>query len=410
MISAEEAKNIVLNQQLTQKIEQINIEDSLGRILAENILADRAMPPFDRVTMDGIAINFKDIENGIDVWKVVKTQFAGEIACSISAPGECIEVMTGTVLPIGCDTVVRYEDLDEIISKSMERHFKLNVNQIKPGQNIHIKGSDKKEGDVVLHASQIIAPTDLAMLATVGKETLLVYQKISVAIITTGDELTSINVKPNDYQIRASNHMLIAAALSEMGIDPIKYIMNDNLKELQALLEKCLLHFDVIVLTGAVSKGKADFIPAILEKLKVNKLFHGVAQRPAKPFWFGKKSQCVVFAMPGNPVSAAVCTYVYLLPFIQKQLGIKTLQLKVNVTDEVSFKPPLTYFMQARVSQNEEGKLIAQAFAGNGSGDLTNLSEINAFVVLPQHEEKFNSRQLYDAYLTRNIIYLLSPP
>jgi molybdopterin molybdotransferase len=207
---------------------------------------------------------------------------------------------------------------------------------------------------------------------------------------------------PNDYQIRASNHIMISAAMSELGIDSVKYLMRDDLSQLQDLLEKSLVQYDVIVLTGAVSKGKADFIPSILNKLKVHQLFHGVAQRPAKPFWFGRKEQCVVFAMPGNPVSAAVCTYVYLLPFLKSNMSLNQINHKVNVTEEIYFKPSLTYFIQSQVHQTEDGQLVAKPFPGNGSGDLTNLSEINAFVVLPQEDEKFSADKLYDVYFTRN--------
>jgi molybdopterin molybdotransferase len=405
MISVEEAKNIVMKQQFIPKIENINIDDCMGRILAEDILADRPMPPFDRVTMDGIAINYRDIENGIRNWKVIKIQYAGESASAISAAGECIEVMTGAVLPIGCDTIIRYEDLERMTNENQENHFKLLESTVKLRQNIHAKGSDKKEGEIVLKNAQVIGATDLALLATVGRLKVLVQKKVKVVVIATGDELTQINVAPNEFQIRASNQKMIAAALNELGIECVTYLMRDDLNELEELLEKCILQYDIIVLTGAVSKGKADFIPFILNKLKVNQLFHGVAQRPAKPFWFGRKENCIVFAMPGNPVSAAVCTYVYLIPFLKKTMGIKSIQHKVNVMELVNFKPSLTYFMQAKVSQNEAGKLEAIPNVGNGSGDLTNLSEINAFVALPADEEKFVSNKLYEVYFTRNIIY-----
>lgn len=405
MISVEEAKNIVMKQQFIPKIENINIDDCMGRILAEDILADRSMPPFDRVTMDGIAINYNDIENGIRNWKVIKIQYAGESASAISAAGECIEVMTGAVLPIGCDTIIRYEDLERMTNENQENHFKLLESTVKLRQNIHAKGSDKKEGEIVLKNAQVIGATDLALLATVGRQTVLVQKKVKVVVIVTGDELTQINASPNEFQIRASNQKMIAAALNEHGIECVTYLMRDDLNELEELLEKCILQYDIIVLTGAVSKGKADFIPFILNKLKVNQLFHGVAQRPAKPFWFGRKENCIVFAMPGNPVSAAVCTYVYLIPFLKKTMGLKSIQHKVNVMELVNFKPSLTYFMQAKVSQNEAGKLEAIPNVGNGSGDLTNLSEINAFVALPAEEEKFVSNKLYEVYFTRNIIY-----
>ena len=405
MISAAEAKKIVMSQPLALKFETINVDICLGRKLAEDILADRAMPPFNRVTMDGIAINYCDIENGICTWKVVKTQFAGENASSIYTEGTCVEIMTGAVLPLGCDTIISYEDLELDANDSSNKHFKLIASIIKKGQNIHTKGSDKAAGDLVLKANQIIAPADIAMLATVGKHSILVYKKISVAIIATGDELTGIDTLPNDYQIRASNHNMIAGALNELGVESVKYLMMDDLIKLQDLLEKSLEKFDVIVLTGAVSKGKADFLPSILNKLNVNQLFHGVAQRPAKPFWFGRTAQCIVFAMPGNPVSAAVCTYVYLLPFIKLKMSLNQINYKVNVSEETYFKSSLTYFMQAKVHQTIEGQLVAKPYPGNGSGDLTNLCEINAFVELPQEDEKFTTNKLYDVYFTRNTIF-----
>jgi molybdopterin molybdotransferase len=405
MISVAEAKKIVMSQRIPLKVETVNIEVCLGRKLAEDVLADRAMPPFDRVTMDGIAINFSDIEKGIRKWKVVKIQYAGESASAISVEGECVEIMTGAVLPLGCDTIIRYEDLELVANESDEKHFKLLDVIVKKGQNIHTTGSDKAQGDIVLKANQILAPADMALLATVGKRSIMVYKKMSVVIIATGDELTGVGSLPNDYQIRASNHIMISAALNELGIESVTYLLRDDLSQLQDLLEKSLLQYDVIVLTGAVSKGKADFIPSILNKLKVNQLFHGVAQRPAKPFWFGRKEQCIVFAMPGNPVSAAVCSYVYLLPFIKKQLGLKSIHHQVHICEEVFFKPALTYFMQAQVGQTEDGKLVAKPYPGNGSGDLTNLSEVNAFVALPPEDEKFTTNKLYDVYFIRNIIF-----
>lgn len=405
MISVEEAKQIVFHQQLKKDFENIDIGACLGRLLAESISADRNMPPYDRVTMDGIAICYKDIERGITSWSLTATQYAGEAPAQLNTPGECIEVMTGAVLPVGCDTVIRYEDLKLVIGEKGEKQFQLIEAIIKFGQNIHYAGSDKKQGDLLLEVGHQIGATDIALLATVGKKTVKVYRQPSVVVISTGDELKQIEDTPEPFQIRASNHVMVEAALKDLGIVADKFLMRDDLEQLKKLLEKCLKQYDIIVLTGAVSKGKADFIPAILNELKVNKLFHGVAQRPAKPFWFGKKENCVVFAMPGNPVSAAVCIYVYLVPYLKKIAGIKTLKSMVRLSEEVSFKPLLTYFMQAKVSQNERGELIATPFHGNGSGDLTNLSYINAFVALPAELQHFETSNYYEAYFIRNFIY-----
>lgn len=405
MITVDEAKKILFNQHMLTRIDVLDYDKCVGYMLAEDIFADRAMPPFDRVTMDGIAINFADYEKGIRTWKVIKTQYAGEPAAVITEAGTCVEVMTGAVLPIGCNTIIRYEDL--IIKHNVhgEKEFQLADAVVKPGQNVHQEGSDKKSGEPVLKNRHIINATDIALLATVGKQQVSVYSKLKIVIIATGDELTPMNEVPDAFQLRASNHDMIAAAVKETGIEAHKFLMRDNLNELKALVEKCLQHYDIIVLTGAVSKGKADFIPEILTHLNVENLFHGVAQRPAKPFWFGKKDKRLVFAMPGNPVSAAVCTYVYLLPYIRQHMGYMPVKFKARVEGELFFKPALTYFMQAKVKRNDAGGFIAIPFQGNGSGDLTNLSEINAFVELPSEQENFAPDLLYDIYFTRNTIY-----
>jgi molybdopterin molybdotransferase len=405
MISVASAREIVFSQVLKSKIDSVDFDKSMGFVLAEDIVADRAMPPFNRVTMDGIAINYNDFEIGIKEWRVTKIQYAGEEASGIEEVGTCVEVMTGAVLPLRCDTVIRYEDLNEFINDKNEKCFAFIEKKILRGQNIHKLGSDKSKGDIVLKKGQKLAACDIALLASVGKMSVLVHQKINVAVIATGDELTKVEEFPNEYQIRASNQHLIAAALHEININCVKFLRRDDLSDLKELLEKCLKQYDVVVITGAVSKGKADFIPATLKSLKVAELFHGVEQRPAKPFWFGRKEQCLVFAMPGNPVSAALCTYVYLIPYLTELQGFQNVKHMTKVCSEVVFKPSLNYFMQAKVCQDEQGNLYANAFQGNGSGDLTNLAEINAFVELPANEEYFDKNKLYRVYFTRNIIY-----
>jgi molybdopterin molybdotransferase len=404
MITVNQAKEIVFNQRLNLATEIVELDECYGRKLGETIIADRDMPPFDRVSMDGIAINFADIENGCLNWLCVKTQYAGEAAVTLNQTGHCIEVMTGAVLPIGCDLVIRYEDLDYLPDENGNKIFSLKDVKLKKHQNIHKKGSDKVKNQNILLKGQLLNATDIALLATVGRTNVLVYKKIRVAVIATGDELRAVYEQPDDFQIRASNQLMIATALKELGVECDQFLIRDDLKSLREILKKCLIQFDIVVITGAVSKGKADFIPSILDELHVEKLFHGVAQRPAKPFWFGKKNQKLVFALPGNPVSAAVCLYVYLIPFLKIQIGYSNIILKSKINEEVIFKPNLTYFMQAKIETGEDKNLMAKPYQGNGSGDLTNLSEINAFIVLPMEEEKFETSKWYDVYFTRQFI------
>jgi molybdopterin molybdotransferase len=402
MITVEEASAIIKAQHISLATEIIAMKDALGRMLAENVYADRDMPPFNRVSMDGIAIRYYEYLNGRREWICDKIQYAGEAPVSLEHAHNCIEVMTGAVLPAGCDAVIRYEDLEHKQSATGDKVFSL-ISEvfIKQHQNIHAQGSDKAANACILTKGQSINATDMALLATVGKHQLSVFCKPRIAIIATGDELTAVETTPECFQIRASNPLMIGAALSEKGLEADRFIVRDEIAGLKQLLDQCMKQYQIVIITGAVSKGKADFIPPVLMQLKTEKLFHGVAQRPAKPFWFGRRANCLVFAMPGNPVSAAVCTYVYLLPFLSSIVGRSMIKYRCLVSEEVTFKPALTYFMQAKINQNEVGEYIATPFQGNGSGDLTNLSEINAFIVLPAGETHFSRQNNYEFYFTR---------
>jgi molybdopterin molybdotransferase len=207
---------------------------------------------------------------------------------------------------------------------------------------------------------------------------------------------------PKDYQIRVSNSLMIQAALANINITSKVFMCKDNPEKLTTLLANSLKKYELIIITGAVSMGKSDYIPAILNKLAVKNLFHGVQQRPAKPLWFGKSKQGnVVFAMPGNPVSAAVCTYVYLLPWLKK-LGTNNHTINyAKLTEEVIFKPELTYYLQVKISNNNQGELLATPITGNGSGDLTNLTKIDAFMELPSNKTTFSKDEVYPIFYIR---------
>src|SRR3569833_695699 len=299
MITVEEAEKIILTQAADYGAEIIPFEMAAGRVLAVNIKADRDLPPFNRVTMDGIAVNFDAIAAGISTFKIKATQAAGDEPVEIEEHDECIEIMTGAVLPLSAETIIRYEDLSLRAGLAT-----LVTHEIKRGLNIHYKGRDKIEIDVVASFGQLITPALLSMVASVGETELRVKKLPRVAVLSSGDELVDVGHKPEPHQIRRSNSYTVKAVLQQHHIDVATMHLPDDPEVIKKQLKNCLENYDVILLSGGISMGKFDYIPKALEDLGIGQLFYKVQQRPGKPFWFGKhpKGQ-LVFAFPGNPVA-----------------------------------------------------------------------------------------------------------
>lgn len=379
-ITVEEAESVILSKAATYGKESIRLLGAKGRVLAQNILADRDFPPFDRVTMDGIAINSKSFIAGQRVFEIEATQYAGDAAIKLRSQNACIEVMTGAILPIGTDSVVRYEDIELLENKA-----KIN-DDCKMVVNIHRKGSDRKTGELILAKGKTIKAGDLAVLATVGKAEVWVQKLPKVAIITSGDELIPVEDLPLVHQIRTSNVYAIHGLIVEYTSEITHFHLADNLQLSIEKLAELTKRFNILVISGGVSKGKKDHIPDALNAIGVQQHFHKVQQRPGKPFWFGTNENTAVFALPGNPVSSFMCAVRYLLPFLKKSIGQSAISQNFAVLDrDILFKPSLTYFAQVKV-YNENGIMKAEPLEGGGSGDLANLSESNAFLELPNSE------------------------
>ena len=393
MISVQEAENIILQQTINLHTEGVPLMQSLGRILAENLVADRNFPPFDRVTMDGIAINFEDFKKGLSTFWITGIQAAGKPQLTHGGEGTCLEVMTGAILPKGCDTVIRYEDL------TMENNrATLVIDTIVGQQNIHKKGVDREQNEVIILRGVKMTAAEIATAATLGKSTLQVVQLPKVAIISTGDELVEVHEMPLLHQIRRSNAYALAALLeSEFKMPTQLYHFNDDQNTITDGLKNILNEFEVVILSGAVSEGKYDFVPQVLDHLEVKKLFHKVAQRPGKPFWFGTHpTGRVIFALPGNPVSTFLCACRYIVPFFRKNLGLaETSFEKAVLSGKIVFKPDLTYFIPVKLQYTEGGVMEALPLAGQGSGDLANLNDADGFLELPQGRDVFEKGEAF---------------
>lgn len=390
MISFPDAFQKVLEHTLDLGNEQVALLQSTGRILAEDIEADRDFPPFDRSTKDGIAINFVGTEKGIDRFEVEGILNAGMAQQTLSSNANCFEIMTGAVLPKNADTIVMYEQTD--IDDGWAKIFKTP----KKGQNIHPQGSDKKAGAVLVEKGNTINAAVIGVLASVGQSEVLVKKLPRVCVISTGDELVEVSETPLPHQIRKSNTFSLTAALEKVGIVPSQLHLADDRQIIERELRKALANNDVLMLSGGVSKGRFDFIPDALETLGVEKVFHRVAQRPGKPFWFGvqETQKKVVFSFPGNPVSTFGSYHIYFLPWLANALGNEMEKHDVLLDEPVQSHPTLTLFLQVRTKW-QKGSLLATLVQGNGSGDLVSLAKADGFICIPAGETKFEKGNLF---------------
>jgi molybdopterin molybdotransferase len=390
MITTQQALQIILENTTDFGTEEIPFLNSLGRILKEDIVADRDFPPFNRVSMDGIAVQYNIFEKGTRKFSVENIQAAGAEQLEMKDNEGCLEVMTGAVLPNNTDSVIPYEQV------SIENGIAaINIDEIKFQQNVHRKGKDRKEGDVLIQKNTVISAAEIGVLATVGKAKVSVAKLPKVMIVSTGDELVEVAEKPLPHQIRKSNVYTLVALLKRLNIKAETTHIIDEKLLLKQKINSFLQEFDVLIFSGAVSKGKFDYLPEVLDELGVEKLFHKVKQRPGKPFWFGVKENVSVFAFPGNPVSTFVGCLKYFYPWYQKSVGMRFENLqKAILAEDFFFKPELTYFLQVKLT-NIDGKQMATPEMGNGSGDLANLADADAFLELPDDRNEFKKGEVF---------------
>ncbi len=386
MITVEEARTLVFNSVPNFGTETVFLMDAIGRVLQDTLIADRDFPPFNRVTMDGIAIRFADFAAGNRRFKIFAVGAAGQPQMHLSDSNTCVEIMTGAILPTGADTIIRYEDL-----QIEDEYALVKVEAIRDGQNVHRQGSDRPQGSELLRPGYQINAAAIGIAATIGKDQLSVSKLPKVMIISTGDELVDVNTQPLPHQIRKSNVFQLQAGCQSFGITADYQHLNDDLEEIKKMLKIILNEYDAVLLSGGVSKGKFDFLPEAMNQLGVQKLFHKIKQRPGKPFWFGQYPEgATVFAFPGNPVSSFMCAQVYFIPWLQKSIGLAQPEPKHAIlTAPIYFKPDLTYFAQVKINMNNTGELLATPMEGNGSGDLANLVEANAFLEVPRGSDVF---------------------
>ncbi len=356
------------------------LADSAGRTLRKPIMAERDSPPFDRVTMDGIA--FKSGDGTRRSYRIAGIQPAGTPPLSLASADECIEVMTGAVLPDGSDTIVPIEQVEMAQGKASIR----DGCEPQPGRYVHRRGSDARKGAILLDAGIRLGPPELAIAASAGLARLSVSRRLRVVVVSTGDELVDPGQPILDYQVRRSNSHGLAAALTLAGYAPASDLQLPDRKDvIEEALASALEGNDVLVISGGVSAGRFDHVPAVLASLRVRQVFHGIAQRPGRPMWFGVRAHGkTVFALPGNPVSVLVCLARYVIPALDLLSAAPARrQAKAVLACEFAFDAPLACFLPVALGYDSEGRAVADPRPTGGSGDFISLAATDGFIELP---------------------------
>lgn len=349
-----------------------------GRILREPIAADRAYPPMDKICMDGIAIRFGDYSAGTREFRVIGIGKAGEEPIRSAGDGTCSEVMTGAPCPSGYDCVIPIEQvvyLGDFANVLPER-------SVRPGQNVHRMGSDCAAGRFLLSEGQRLNAARIAIAASVGMTSLKVTRRPVIRVIATGDEIVGPGKGPMPWQLRQSNAPALAAMMSGFASVETQWVRDDP----DALRESIgwgLEGTDLFVLSGGVSAGKFDFVPAALESAGITRSFHKAAIRPGKPLWFGLTSDGrPVFGLPGNPVSFLICLRRFVLPLLHGMSGAAAplRASRIRLGSEVNALPGQTHFLPVQCMRANDGGSIAVPCPTNGSGDFCGLGNSDGFV------------------------------
>ena len=391
MISSNQASKLIKNNLRELKSRKINTMDSVGSILREDISAERNQPPFDRVTMDGIAINYSKTKIQC-FYPIQSTQFAGDKPTKLIKKNQCIEIMTGSVLPDNTNCVIPIEcvEIENQIAKIKDNYI------AKKWQFIHKEGTDHKIGSVVLKKGHRITPIDIALILSCGREKVLVSDIPKIRILSTGSELIPTGKKILPHQIRITNGPSMITMLKEQCFNDCEHFHLLDDRDLQKRkIKKYLNESDVLILSGGISMGKADFVEKILKELDVKCIFYKVKQRPGKPMWFGlgPKKQ-LVFALPGNPVSAITCCRHYVIPALRSMCGkIEENNEYVQMHIKIISKTKFTHFLPVKLKNLKNETRQALPIQTNTSGDFTSLSGTDGYIELRGDQEEFKKGQ-----------------
>ena len=394
MISVEEALQVILKSIQVLGLEKVDILSSLGRVLGEDIYAPYHIPHWDNSAMDGYAVIQKDIKDATPenpaTLKVVADLPAGYTAKRDLKKGEVIRIMTGAPIPEGSDTVVMVEDTKRDGDKV--NIFKANSK----GDNIRKAGEDVSKGTLVLPKGSVIHPAEVGMLASLKRSFVSVYQKPTVAVISTGDELIDVDENLTGGKIVSSNTYSLSSLVRYLGATPlILGIAKDKSEDLLDRF-KVAVRADMIISSGGVSVGDYDLVKDILKELGAEMKFWKVSMRPGQPLAFGVIEGKPTFGLPGNPVSCMVSFEQFVRPSILKASGYRQIfrpLIEACLKEPINKKVGKKYFIRCIVSM-EEGKYVVTTTGEQGSGILMSMVRANGLIVLPEEKTAFEAGEM----------------
>ncbi|MBV8032206.1 MAG: molybdopterin molybdotransferase MoeA [Betaproteobacteria bacterium] len=362
--------------------ETLPVRDALGRVLAQEIVPAINVPAHDNSAMDGYAVRSADLSSAESFLTEAGTALAGKPFGGKLGPGQCVRVMTGAVMPQGADTVV----IQEVVRKEGAQ-IAIPPGQ-KKGQNVRAAGEDLKVGVPVLKPGKRLRPADLGLIASLGMGKVRVKRKLRVAFFSTGDELASIGTALKEGEVYDSNRYTLHGMLARLGVEIVDLgVVRDNVPELESSFFKASRSADVVITTGGVSVGEADFVKQLMAKLG-EVLFWKIAMRPGRPMAFGRIGDAFLFGLPGNPVAVMVTFYQFVRPsllYLSGQAGdLEPPLLRVPCSENLRKVPGRTEY-QRGVLFTERGEWRVRTTGQQGSGVLRSMSEANCFIVL-EHE------------------------
>jgi molybdopterin molybdotransferase len=376
-------KNILEEIQPVNDVVQVPILQALNRVLAEDLIATIDVPPAANSAMDGYALNSIDIpKEGVRELVIIGTSWAGNPFEGEVTSGTTVRIMTGGLIPDGADTIVMQENTQITSDK-----ISIDTRTIK-GEHVRVAGEDFSKGDNIILAGTLLTPAHLGLIASLGMDNVNVFRKIRVAFFLTGDELCSLGEPLEKGKIYDSNRYTLSGMLTHPGIELIDLgTVKDTRSAIEEVMERAENESDILITTGGVSVGDADYIKEILEKRGVIR-FWKVAMKPGRPL--GKAGSSVFFGLPGNPVSAMVTFYQFVLPALKYLMGNKDLVLptfKVVCRSNLKKHSGRVEFQRGVLSRNLSGEMVVNKTGEQGSGILSSMAEANCFIILPYEND-----------------------
>ncbi|MCB5207873.1 molybdopterin molybdotransferase MoeA [Methylovorus mays] len=383
--------------------ETLPVRESLGRILAASIISPANVPNHDNSAMDGYAVRTADSqENGETRLKIVGTAYAGQPWAGSLEAGECVRIMTGAVIPAGADAVIMQERV--VQEGDTMRH----AEQPRAGSNIRRAGEDLREGEIVLPQGHLMHSADLGLIASLGIGEVSAYRRLKVAFFSTGDELASVGQALQAGQIYDSNRYTLHGMLTRMGVEIMDLgAIKDDPQVLEQVLTQAANEADVVITSGGVSVGEADYMKQLLQKLG-SVLFWKIAMKPGRPLAYGKIGAAHYFGLPGNPVAVMVTFYQFVREALLVMMGQASPpplpMLQAICVEEIRKAKGRTEFQRGILFADEDGTWKVKTTGAQGSGMLSSMSRANCFIVLDEDTGSLPAHQLVRVQLLEGII------